>query len=124
MTRRTLLTLVLVACAGCSQQTDEVLRVESPTRAVEAVHVQPRTDATVGFAEWVYVVPAGSRPNGDPLFVADKLDGPLQLHWRGDELTISARRARVFKAADSTTVRTPTGDVTLALKVEVAELVS
>lgn len=124
MSHRVLLTITLVACTGCSQQTDVLSRVRSPTRPIEAVHVRPKTDATVGFAEWVYVVDAGSEPKGDPLFVADKLEGPLQLRWSGDELTINAHRARVFKAAQSTTVRAPTGDVTVTLKVEVAEPVS
>ncbi len=121
MTSKALLAIVLIACSGCSPQVDVVARVRNPTGTLEAVHAQPKTDATVGFIDWVYVVAAGSKPKGKPVFVADKVDGPLQLRWSGDVLTIAADRARVFKAAPTTTVRTPTGGATAKLKVAIAE---
>ena len=121
MTFKALLAIVLIACAGCAPQVDVVARIRSPTGTLEAVHVRPRTDATVGVVEWVSVVAAEGKPKGKPAFVADKVGGPLRLRWSGDVLTIAADRARVFKATPTTTVSTPTGDAAVTLKMAIAE---
>jgi hypothetical protein len=120
MIRTALLATLLIVCSACSPKVDEVARVRSPTGALDAVDAQPETDATVGFVEWVYVVPAGAKPRGKPVFIADKVAGPLQLQWSGNELTVSADRARVFKA-EPAKIRTPRGDVTVTLKATIAE---
>lgn len=121
MIRAALLTTLLMACTGCSSRVDEIARVRNAAGTLEAVHAQPKTDATVGFVDWVYIVGAGSKLNGEPVLIADKVAEPLRLRWSGDVLTIAADRARVFKAVPSTTVRTPQGDATATLKVIIAE---
>lgn len=121
MIRAALLATLLMTCSGCSPPVDEVARVRSPAGTLEAVHAHPKTDATVGFVEWVYVVGAGSKLKGKPVFIADKVAEPLQLRWSGDALTIAADRARVFKAMPSTTVHTPKGDARAKLNVVIAE---
>lgn len=121
MIRTALLVTLLITCVGCSPRVDEVARVRSPAGTLEAVHAQPKTGATVGFVDWVYVVGAGRKLKGRPVFIADKVAEPLRLRWSGDVLTIAADRARVFKAEPSTTVRTPRGDATVTLRVVIAE---
>lgn len=123
MAPRFLLAAVLIACLGCSSQTDVdvVARIRSRDGTLEAIHARPQTGATVGFVDWVYVVAAGSKPEGEPVFVADKVDGPIRLIWAEHELTIAVDRARVFKAGPTAVVKAPRGDVTAMLKVVVAE---
>src|SRR5690242_19620000 len=109
----------LVECAGCSPKSDILARVRSPDGHLDAIVAQPRTDATVGFVSWVYVVPAGQQPNGEPLFIADHVVPQLDLHWSADGLEIHAQRARVFKS----TPQIRTGSTVTRLRIQVAEQV-
>ena len=104
-------------CVACSLQGDILQRVRSPSGQLDAVLVQPKTDATVGFVDWVYVVPAGQLPRGKPMFVADHVSPSLGLIWTAAQLTITAQHARVFKS--SSTVMT--GGVGTPVNVKVAE---
>jgi len=81
------------------------------------VLAQPKTDATVGFVDWVYIVPAGQLPRGKPMFIADHVSPPLGLKWMDDQLTITALHARVFKSSAKVT----TGSANTQVNVKVVE---
>jgi len=122
-----LLASLVLAASGCSvpaAQVEVLARVRDPSGKLDALHAQPRTGATVGFVEWVYVVPAGGGPVGRPVFVADKVNEGLKLAWSGETLTITAKRARVFTALRSVALQEPNDVRTATINVLVAEPVT
>jgi hypothetical protein len=102
---------------------DILLRKASPDHVLDAVDAMPRTGATVGFVHWVYITKAGGARAGDPIFVADKVDGGISLTWRTDsELAIGAKSARVFKS-EAAVIRLPNGATRqVAIKLEIDDL--
>jgi hypothetical protein len=98
---------------------DIVARKNSPDHLLDAVHVMPRTNATMGFVHWVYVTGAGDVipdyrffiPDADNrIFAAEKVDGEISLTWTtNSELNIRAKSARVFKSKGAV-IRMPDGE--------------
>ena len=73
----------------------------------------------MGFVDWVYVVPEGEAPSGSPVFVADNVQPRLAMSWSGEELTISAQNARVFRSTPQVKVTTNTGQAIARIRVRV-----
>ncbi len=122
MTRRATIVGLLfgcLCCAACGPRVDVLARVPSPTGNLDAVDARPRTGATVGFVDWVYVVPEGEAPSGSPVFVADNVQPRLAMSWSGEELTISAQNARVFRSTPQVKVTTNTGQAIARIRVRV-----
>ena len=86
----------LMAACDPPRQVDIVARLVSPDGQIDAVHAQPKTDATVGFVDWVYIVPHGAKLSGKPIFIADHVSPDLAVEWSSSRLTIKADSARVF----------------------------
>ncbi|WP_293400983.1 hypothetical protein [Phenylobacterium sp.] len=113
---------VLFGCsllAACSPRVDVLARLPSPDGRLDAVHAQPKTGATVGFVDWVYIVPHGANPKGEPIFVADKVSPALNIQWSGPSLMIEAQTARVFTSASGAKV----GGSVVPVRVQVANRV-
>jgi hypothetical protein len=85
--------------AACAPRVEVLSRSVSPDGQLDAVHAQPKTGATVGFVDWVYVVPHGAEVSGKPIFVADHVRPALDVKWSGRTLVINAEAARVFTSA-------------------------
>lgn len=96
---------VCLILTSCSPRVDVLARLPSPDGRLDAVHAQPKTGATVGFVDWVYIVPHGANPEGKPIFVADKVSPALNIQWSGSSLTIRAQTARVFTSVSGAKVR-------------------
>ncbi len=82
------------------------------------MHAQPKTGATAGFVDWVYIVPHGAKPQGEPIFVADKVSPVLNIQWSGPSLTIRAQTARVFTSTSGAKV----GGSVVPIRVQIANL--
>ena len=104
-------------CFGCTPKSDVLQRVRSPDGQLDAIMAQPRTGATVGFVSWVYIVPAGKEPKGEPFFIADHVSPSLYLDWSGNGLAIRAQHARVFKS----TRQVQTGGAMTRVAVQIAD---
>jgi hypothetical protein len=109
----------LVSAVVRSPRFDIVARETSPDHLLDAVHVMPRTNATMGFVHWVYIARAGDvipdyrffMPDADNrVFAADKVDDEISLTWTtNSELNIRAKSARVFKSKEAV-IRLPDGE--------------
>jgi hypothetical protein len=106
-----------------SPNLDIVVRKASPDHVLDAVHAMPRTGATVGFVHWIYITKAGGARVGDPVFVADNVDGEISLIWTSDsELAIRAKSARVFRS-ERAVIRLPHGESRhVAIKLDMDDL--
>jgi hypothetical protein len=94
------LVCVFLVVAGCAPAFEEVKRVGSQDRLVDAVVFNRLTDATVATPTEIYVLPAGSGPSGDSVWRADKVVG-LAVTWTSTStLQIEAKEARVFVKRD------------------------
>lgn len=111
---------------------DIIARETSPDHLLDAVHVVPRTNATMGFVHWVYIMEAGGTivdyrffiPDADNrVFAADKVDGGVSMTWTANsELAITAKSARVFKSK-GTMIRLPNGEVRqVAIRLDIGDL--
>ena len=88
--------------AACAPRVEVLARSVSPDGQLDAVHAQPKTGATDGFVDWVYVVPHGAKVSGKPIFIADSVRPALDVKWSGGTLIIKAEAARVFTLASET----------------------
>jgi hypothetical protein len=94
--------IVLITACGFFADEEEIARVPSPDRLVEAVLVQDRGGgATVGFSYYVHVVPSGQRwQRGHQVFTADRYEN-LRIAWRDvRQLELCFDSARVFHFAN------------------------
>lgn len=92
--------LALLALAACTDSTavalKEQARVAAPGGKVDAVLAEMATDATVGHAYEIHLVPAGSTRFATASLRADKAAG-ISLHWRdAHTLLIRCEAARIF----------------------------
>jgi hypothetical protein len=114
------ISLVRVVFAVVSSPSfDIIARETSPDHLLDAVHVMPRTNATMGFVHWVYITEAGGTiadnrfliaDADDRVFAADKVDGEISLTWTtNSELAIRAKSAHIFKSKGAV-VQLPNGE--------------
>lgn len=93
-------TLLLAACSPLSTgapQLRELRRAGAPGLPVEAVVAEGLTNATVATPTYVYILPIGQKAGGEPVFIADHVEG-LAVSWESkDRLHISARTSRTFR---------------------------
>jgi hypothetical protein len=91
------LVVLITACGSLADDEEEITRVASPDRLVDAVLVQVGGGATVGFSYNVHVVPSGqSWQRGHQVLTADRYEN-LQLAWRDvRQLELCFDSARVF----------------------------
>ena len=117
------LALVALVVSSCGLKQDEIDRLRSPDRLVDAVHTQPETGATDGVVDQVYLVAAGRAVSGVPVFVADRVAPRLVVTWTGpSEITLSADRGRVFRVEASPSMVGLSGGVrTIVIKMRIAK---
>jgi hypothetical protein len=86
-----------VVLAGCASPQEEVWRISSPDRRVDAVWVKVDGGATVDFSYNLFIVPFGGRPkNGTQVLVADRIKN-LSVKWREPKrLEVIYDAARIF----------------------------
>lgn len=105
--------------SSCGYDYKEVARVPNPSGNVEAVAIELLTGATVATPTKVYVGGRGSEMKGDPVLIADHMDG-LVMAWNGDEnLVIKAEKARVFSFTNWVGVRTSEGEKKITIGLDV-----
>lgn len=93
--------LVMVFLAACAPKVEERSRVTSPSKKVDAVIAVRDTGATVATPTVIYLLAANAPIIGDPMIVADGVEG-LSLEWVDDAtLIINADTARLFKKPDA-----------------------
>jgi hypothetical protein len=89
--------LLLPSCTPTPPTGDEIARIPSPDRVVDAVVTKWSGDATVGFVHRVFLVPHGAAvtPGGESLR-ADHVEG-LAVRWESpDHVILTLDEARVF----------------------------
>jgi hypothetical protein len=94
------LLLCILLLTGCAPTVEEVSRVGTQDRLVDAVVCIRQTDATVSTPTEIYLLPAGEKPSGDPVFRADKVVGLVATWTSNNSLQIEAKEARVFVKRD------------------------
>ena len=95
-----ILTWVLVVVAGCAPAFEEVQRLGSQDKALDAVVFKRQTNATVATPTEIYVLPAGGGPSGEPVWRADMVVGLVVSWTSADSVQIEAKEARVFLKRD------------------------
>jgi len=81
-----------------SYENSETGRFSSPNDAIDAVTVERLINATVATPSLVYVLPKGMPISGNPVFLADHVDG-LVVTWKDDvTLLVHADRGRIYPA--------------------------
>lgn len=86
----------LGGCAEPEPTSDEVARVASPDKKVEAILIKKNVAATVSTPYEIYIVPVGEKFEGEPSFRGDKLED-LKLVWKEPRfLEIHYLKGRVF----------------------------
>lgn len=95
-----LLACVFLVAAGCGPAFEEVQRIVSQDRLVDAVVFNRLTDATVATPTEIFVLPAGGGPSGDSVWRADKVVGLVVTWTSASTLQIEAKEARVFVKRD------------------------
>lgn len=93
--------------------------MSDPTGSLDAVEGVFETDATVSTPTVVFLTRAGSVPKGEPVFVADHVDG-LRMKWPShDELSIGAARARIYRSEREQVTRAKGGKRTVRLSYDI-----
>jgi hypothetical protein len=89
--------ILTVCLAGCANY-EELSRIPSPDRLVEALVVRVDGGATTGFSYRVYVVPTGgARQDADEVLLVDCVKN-LRAEWRdARQLEIHFDEARIFR---------------------------
>lgn len=91
--------LALAACGNNDLCVgDEISRVSSPDKRVDAVVTKGNCGATTSYSYGVSVVQAGKTPvESDIIFLADKAES-VSVYWQAPKkLVISYKEARIFK---------------------------
>lgn len=91
------LLLSIAVLNGCVEPAaEEVERVTSPDKTVDAVLVLKKVGATVSTPFEVYIVPRGGKPEGEPSMRADKVE-EIKLIWKEPKfLEIHYLKGRIF----------------------------
>jgi len=97
----------IILCS-CGYDYKEILRVTNTDGTIDAVAIDLLTGATVATPTKIYVGDKGFEIKGEPVFVADYVDG-LTMVWDGAHLVVRAKRARVFSFVDSVDVESSDG---------------
>jgi hypothetical protein len=88
--------LFLTASACDRPAAQEVKRVVSPDKRVDAVLVEQLNDATSPDSFLLYIVPAGKLADGEPILRGDKFNG-LDFGWSAhQELKVLYASGRIF----------------------------
>lgn len=94
--------VVLLACvwAGCSEEKiagNEILRLPSPDRVVDAVLIERNVGATVSTPAEIYLVADGKSPTKSDLILRGDRHEGLSLEWsRPNHLNIRFSKLRIF----------------------------
>lgn len=74
------------------------MRAASPDKVVDAVISRKNCGATTSYSYQIYIEKIGEKHNdSDAIFIADKVDG-IAVKWNAPkELTITYKKARIFK---------------------------
>lgn len=88
---------VLTGCNSSTCISKIVSREVSPDNRVDAVIAKVNCGATTDYSFRVHIVPAGSEPLGNHVFLADHIKG-LEVNWiENQKLAITYDEARIFE---------------------------
>ncbi|MDR6679156.1 hypothetical protein [Pseudomonas oryzihabitans] len=114
-----MLFVLILTVSSCGYDYKEILRVTNADGTVDAVAIDLLTGATVATPTKIYVGSKGFEIKGEPVFVADYVEG-LTMVWHGDSrLVIRAKRARVFSFVGSVGVESGEGVKKISITLEI-----
>jgi hypothetical protein len=99
-----IIVLLITHLSGCSPNLVEISRVNSTDQQAVVIVANRETSATVPTPTELYLVAFGGKPEGEPFWRADNVEG-LNISWLSKHVVVvTARRARVFRAERSSEV--------------------
>lgn len=108
------LATILVACVDAAT---EKHRASNSSNTIDAVIASRHTTATPATPTEIYVLPKGGRLSRSPVFKADGVEG-LHITWDNEsQLTIHAKKARIFQSEPSIEIRVPDGSRSILVKI-------